>query len=356
MKRKEEHAEDGSPEISFVRASDLLERNLRSGLNRDTDIYSGGWESPFDEVYNFRDQLMEDYSGASLAEALEGDIVENEFGSCYRITTEYPIVFSQVDESHCNGQILSDLTLVCGIGPHYQDRLRSSGYSDIPGLLKHPKWGPQAREFLDILQGQDITNLHRWMWRFLPKTHPLVYLSSGLLSPQDFAVFDIESMGLFESPIILFGIGKQVKGCVQVIQYLLTDISDEPAALLETIKELQRSEALISFNGRAFDFPYLRDRLGFYGLEVIEEPPHFDLLHYTRRFLGGTLTGCSLGEVESYLGVEREVDLPSEMVPHFYERYLDTGNPGPLIPIVEHNKQDLVSLVSLFNKFHEMLT
>jgi hypothetical protein len=36
------------------------------------------------------------------------------------------------------------------------------------------------------------------------------------------------------------------------------------------------------------------------------------------------------------------------MVPEFYETYLTSGNPGPLVPIVTHNRQDLVSLARLF--------
>jgi hypothetical protein len=34
--------------------------------------------------------------------------------------------------------------------------------------------------------------------------------------------------------------------------------------------------------------------------------------------------------------------------PEFYETYLRTGNCGPLVPIIEHNKQDVVSLALLF--------
>jgi hypothetical protein len=36
------------------------------------------------------------------------------------------------------------------------------------------------------------------------------------------------------------------------------------------------------------------------------------------------------------------------MVPEFYNLYRRTGNPGPLVPVVEHNRQDLISLVRLF--------
>jgi hypothetical protein len=36
------------------------------------------------------------------------------------------------------------------------------------------------------------------------------------------------------------------------------------------------------------------------------------------------------------------------MVPEFYEMYLNTKNCGPLVPVVEHNRQDVVSLALLF--------
>ncbi|MFW6041116.1 MAG: ribonuclease H-like domain-containing protein [Thermoplasmatota archaeon] len=38
------------------------------------------------------------------------------------------------------------------------------------------------------------------------------------------------------------------------------------------------------------------------------------------------------------------------MVPHFYEIYLNKGNPGPLVPILEHNRKDIASLVKLFKE------
>jgi uncharacterized protein YprB with RNaseH-like and TPR domain len=38
------------------------------------------------------------------------------------------------------------------------------------------------------------------------------------------------------------------------------------------------------------------------------------------------------------------------MVPEFYEAYLRSGNCGPLVPILDHNRQDVVSLALLF--FH----
>lgn len=53
--------------------------------------------------------------------------------------------------------------------------------------------------------------------------------------------------------------------------------------------------------------------------------------------------------LERYLlGMERKEDVPGALVPEFYEAYMRTKNPGPLIPIIKHNKQDLVTLANIF--------
>ncbi|MFH0968195.1 MAG: ribonuclease H-like domain-containing protein, partial [Methanobacteriota archaeon] len=50
-----------------------------------------------------------------------------------------------------------------------------------------------------------------------------------------------------------------------------------------------------------------------------------------------------------FLHIGREVDIPGMLVPEWYIRYLETGNCGPLVPIVKHNQQDIASLVHLLN-------
>ncbi|KUG20682.1 hypothetical protein ASZ90_009572 [hydrocarbon metagenome] len=52
-------------------------------------------------------------------------------------------------------------------------------------------------------------------------------------------------------------------------------------------------------------------------------------------------------------GIERSGDVPSQMVPEFYEAYLRSGNPGPLVPVVEHNRQDVITLARLFARLME---
>ncbi len=52
--------------------------------------------------------------------------------------------------------------------------------------------------------------------------------------------------------------------------------------------------------------------------------------------------------------MERESDVPSSQVPDFYKTYMKTGNIGPLIPIVEHNREDVVTLARLLSKLQEV--
>ncbi len=60
------------------------------------------------------------------------------------------------------------------------------------------------------------------------------------------------------------------------------------------------------------------------------------------------------GTIEHHLlGSSRSHDLPGSMVPEFYETYLQSGNPGPLVPIVQHNLEDVTSLAKLLFHFLE---
>jgi len=84
------------------------------------------------------------------------------------------------------------------------------------------------------------------------------------------------------------------------------------------------------------------------------EKLNVDLLYFARRAWKERVPNCRLSTIEKYLiGHERKDDVPSALVPEFYETYLRTKNPGPLIPIIEHNKQDLVTLANIFSKLWE---
>ena len=73
------------------------------------------------------------------------------------------------------------------------------------------------------------------------------------------------------------------------------------------------------------------------------------MLFPARRLWKLRLKQCNLGTLETaLLGVEREDDLPGALVPQTYFQYLKDRNFTPLIGILDHNRQDIVSLAQLF--------
>src|SRR5208282_5522705 len=75
---------------------------------------------------------------------------------------------------------------------------------------------------------------------------------------------------------------------------------------------------------------------------------HLDLLFGARRLWKLRLESCRLAELENQiLGVERQGDLPGEMIPYCYFEYLRTQQAFKLVPILHHNAIDILSLACL---------
>jgi uncharacterized protein YprB with RNaseH-like and TPR domain len=116
-------------------------------------------------------------------------------------------------------------------------------------------------------------------------------------------------------------------------------------------EELAGVKAIVTYNGRAFDVNFIEARLRYYGLPGRVDHPNFDLLPFARRQFREFLPDCRLETVEKVLSVQRAIDIPSALVPEFYLDYLRERNVGPLVAIIEHNRQDLLSLARLLRKF-----
>ena len=106
----------------------------------------------------------------------------------------------------------------------------------------------------------------------------------------------------------------------------------------------------MSYNGRAFDVPLLRNRLILNRKPGMPEFLHFDLLHIFRRlFPKGSLPGYRQMDLEQRLLVhERVDDLPGAEIPQLYFDYVKYGHDGGMERVFEHNLQDLTGMVLLF--------
>jgi uncharacterized protein YprB with RNaseH-like and TPR domain len=309
--------------------------------------------SEYDGARQYLKDLLAQYDGCSIDAVFSGGREHtNEGGTCYLLESQESMNCPVFDQDRYQEAILGDLTLVHGIGKATEKRLKIRGYRTLHDLMEHPKFRSYACRVTECISAGSSGEIMELIGNRHAKSHPHVLGTAGLHEPGDYVFLDIETLGLFSRPIILFGVGFLEHGKLVIRQYLLRDIEEEPAALLATMDHFSSDHpALVTFNGKAFDAPYISDRLAYYGLGALTGIPHFDVLHFSRRRWKEKFPSLRLSALEKeILGVRRDDDIPGQMVPEFYETYLRSGNCGPLVPVVEHNRQDVVSLARLF--FH----
>jgi hypothetical protein len=166
------------------------------------------------------------------------------------------------------------------------------------------------------------------------------------------AFLDTETTGLAGGTgtyAFLVGVGRITARGFHVRQFFMRDYSEEPSLLLALRRHLEQFEVLVTYNGKAYDQPLLETRYRM----ARSQPPfsrmvHFDLLFGARRLWKLRFESCRLVDLENQiLGVERQGDLPGEMIPYVYFEYLRTKEAFRLAPIFHHNATDILTLACL---------
>lgn len=180
------------------------------------------------------------------------------------------------------------------------------------------------------------------------------------LSGLDFAralFLDTESTGLGGAGTLAFLVGLawfDAERRLNVEQLLLRSPADEPAQLELLRARLREAELLVTYNGKAFDWPLLRGRFVMNRLEIPGDLPHLDLLHIGRRLHRARLGACRLKTLESeVLGFDRGVDVEGGDVPARYAHFLRSGDESALREVVDHNAWDVVSMAALVGLYGE---
>lgn len=173
------------------------------------------------------------------------------------------------------------------------------------------------------------------------------------VAPEDVLFLDTETTGLsggVGTVAFQVGLGYFTEAGFAVEQFLMRDYPDEEAMLNLLAARMKRFSVLCTFNGKTFDVPLLKTRFLMNRIRDDGIPAcHADVLFPARRLWKLRLKQCNLGTLETaLLGVEREDDLPGALVPQTYFQYLKDRNFTPLIGILDHNRQDIVSLAQLF--------
>jgi len=170
--------------------------------------------------------------------------------------------------------------------------------------------------------------------------------------PDKWCFLDTETTGLAGSSgncAFLVGVGRITPQGFRVRQFFMRNSGEEASVLSALAEHLKQFEVLITYNGRIFDQPLLESRF----LMVRQRSPftsleHLDLLFGARRLWNLRFERCRLMDLEDQiLGVERQGDLPGELIPYVYFEYVRTHEIFRLMPVFHHNAIDILSLACL---------
>ena len=308
----------------------------------------------YENALKLKEKLLKDHEGIVLDDLITGKEIITGSGTCYSIENRSKLNLNMLNSDEARQKILSDLKLLSGIGESREQKLRSEGYNTIEDLVEHDRFGKAASECLNIVNNPDKCDITDWISNWYPKSHPMVLFSSSFSDNEDFIFLDIETLGFFNVPIILLGIATVSGNEITVTQYLSRNVAEESGVLDAFSSHVGPESVFVTFNGQTFDMPYISNRMKYFGFKRNLQKPHFDMLHFSRRTWSDELPNCKLTTLENHLfGIEREDDIPSGLVPDFYKTYIKTQNIGPLVPIIEHNRQDIITLALIFSRLHD---
>jgi uncharacterized protein len=265
--------------------------------------------------------------------------------------------------------------------PSLMDRLQSLGVSvgteNLPAQSEPPK---RVQNLAAYLGGEEVETIYGPVIRIV-KDYPLGFLHGNLQcdipettpifqswaslrevpNRNSFLFLDTETSGLSSGTgtfAFQVGIGIFTESSLRVIQYFLESPANEPAMLAQLIKDIDGTSVFVTYNGKSFDIPLLRNRFILNRIECPFEPyDHADLLHITRKLYKFFLPERNLGVVEKeILDLQRdELEVPGWMVPEIYTEFLRDHNPEPIKRVLYHNEIDIVSLAALYQHINTLL-
>ncbi len=96
------------------------------------------WGAEYNDALYLESELIKQYQGKSLEDAIAGKVVSNEQGECYSISASCTSNFKLVPYQESRQQIISDLKVLSGIGPVGEQALKCKGYKTVEDLKRHP--------------------------------------------------------------------------------------------------------------------------------------------------------------------------------------------------------------------------
>ena len=303
---------------------------------------------------DLKEQLLIKYDGKKLTDIRNASVVSTDHGDTLKITTTEKIDF-KIEDNDFKSQINHNLKLLPKIGVKKEENLKSSGYETIESLKGHDAYGDIASKFLERIDDMSFCEIIELLDnnKYSKKCRDNLIKCISLTDREYFKFMDIETKGLSNVPIILIGVSEIKGNKIISSQYFLRDYSEEEAILDGYLSHLDEDSVHVTFNGKSFDVPFIRNRCIYNRIDADLDLPHIDLMHFAKNLWSDELPNCKLQTIErEFFFFEREDDVPGQYIPGYYDTYLSKNNIGPIVPIIEHNRQDIVSLAAFLEKMY----
>lgn len=165
---------------------------------------------------------------------------------------------------------------------------------------------------------------------------------------------DLETTGLSSAPVFLAGTMQWNGEDFVLRQYFARHYGEEAALLRAVSRAAQGATVLVTFNGKSYDVPFLRDRATHHRVVLRLPPFHVDLLHHARRRWRHLCPDCRLTTLERLVCRRRRSgDVPSDEIPGLYHDYVRNGDPYRLIPVFHHNLLDVITMSEILRALVE---
>ena len=303
---------------------------------------------------DLKERLLTEYENKTLDDVMDCKECSTPFSDVLKITKSEKINF-KIEDNNFQNQMNSNLKLLPKIGPKTEKNLKKQGYDTIESLRGHDRYCDIASKFLDNVEGMSYLEIVELLDdnKYSKRCRDNVLRSISMTDVENFKFMDIETKGLSNVPIILIGVAEIKGNRIVASQYFLRDYAEEPSIIEAYLSHLDEDSVHVTFNGKSFDVPFIKNRCIYNRIEHNLDLPHLDLMYFAKNLWSDELPNCKLQTIEKELfGIEREEDVPGQYIPGYYDTYLEKGNVGPVVPIIEHNAQDIISLASFLDKMY----
>lgn len=303
------------------------------------------------------ENLLVKYENKKLSDISGSKIIDTDAGETLCITESEKINF-KLAENNFKQQMNHNLKLLPKIGIKTEQNLKNAGYDTIESLTAHDRYGSYADRFMASIDEMSFKDVLRLLNKnkYGKKCRDNLIKCASIPDAENFKFMDIETLGLSNVPVILIGVAEIKNNKITSSQYFLRDIYEEPAVLEAYLSHLDDDSIHVTFNGSMFDVPFIKNRCSYYRMNPQLDLPHLDLLYFARNLWKNTLPNCQLQTIEKEIfRIERKDDVPGQYIPGYYQTYLTERNIGPIVPIIEHNRQDIVSLASFLMKMYDIV-